>query len=77
MAVLVVSASSAVLLPEAQLSFSGAVEWLLASLGYPVEREGVVLWVGDHQMLIADACSGLNSLYSLFALGLLYADHFP
>lgn len=52
---------------------SSAVEWLLVSLAYPVEREGVVLWVGDHQMLIADACSGLNSLYSLFALGLLYA----
>lgn len=52
---------------------SGAVEWLLASLGYPVEREGVVLWVGDYQMLVADACSGLNSLYSLFALGLLHA----
>jgi exosortase B len=52
---------------------SGAVEWLLVALAYPVEREGVVLWVGDYQMLIADACSGLNSLYSLFALGLLYA----
>lgn len=52
---------------------STAVEWLLVSAAYPVEREGVVLWVGDHQMLIADACSGLNSLYSLFALGLLYA----
>jgi exosortase B len=52
---------------------SGAVEWLLRVLAYPVEREGVVLWVGDHQMLVADACSGLNSLYSLFALGLLYA----
>jgi exosortase B len=52
---------------------SGAVEWLLVALAYPVEREGVVLWVGDYQMLVADACSGLNSLYSLFALGLLYA----
>lgn len=52
---------------------SSAVTWLLQLLSYPVEREGVVLWVGDHQMLVADACSGLNSLYSLFALGLLYA----
>ena len=51
---------------------SGLVEHLLVALGYPVERAGVVLWVGDHQMLVADACSGLNSLYSLFALGLLY-----
>lgn len=52
---------------------SAAVTWLLQLLAYPVEREGVVLWVGDHQMLVADACSGLNSLYSLVALGLLYA----
>ena len=52
---------------------SAAVAGLLNLLSYPVEREGVVLWVGDHQMLVADACSGLNSLYSLLALGLLYA----
>ncbi len=52
---------------------SSAVAWLLQLLGYPVDREGVVLWVGDYQMLVADACSGLNSLYSLVALGLLYA----
>ncbi|MEO7742381.1 MAG: exosortase-associated protein EpsI, B-type [Usitatibacter sp.] len=52
---------------------SSSVEWLLQLLSYPVEREGVVLFVGDHQMLVADACSGLNSLYSLLALGLLYA----
>jgi exosortase B len=51
---------------------SASVEWLLALLAYPVERSGVVLRVGDHEMLVADACSGLNSLYSLFALGLLY-----
>ena len=51
---------------------SALVAPLLGALGYPVERQGVVLWVGDYQMLVADACSGLNSLYSLFALGLLY-----
>ena len=48
------------------------VEAILAILGYPVVRSGVVLQVGPHQMLVADACSGLNSLYSLFALALLY-----
>jgi len=51
---------------------SSLVAPMLAAFGYPVERAGVVLWVGDYQMLVADACSGLNSLYSLFALGLLY-----
>ena len=53
---------------------SRSVEWLLAALGYPVVREGVVLHVGDVEMLVADACSGMNSLYSLFALGLLYTQ---
>jgi exosortase B len=48
------------------------VEQLLQVIGYPVERAGVVLRVGEYEMLVADACSGLNSLYSLFALGLLY-----
>jgi exosortase B len=51
---------------------SAVVEVLLHALGYPVARSGVVLTVGQYQMLVADACSGLNSLYSLFALGLLY-----
>jgi exosortase B len=53
---------------------SMTVELLLAALGYPVERAGVVLDVGGIQMLVADACSGLNSIYSLFALGLLYSQ---
>src|SRR5260221_2254922 len=51
---------------------SAAVAALLQTLGYPIERMGVVLAIGGHQMLVADACSGLNSLYSLFALALLY-----
>jgi exosortase B len=46
---------------------------LLQAAGYPVERAGVVLDMGGHQMLVADACSGLNAIHSLFALGLLYA----
>jgi exosortase B len=51
---------------------SACVESLLRLLGYPVLREGVVLQVENHQMLVADACSGLNSLYALVALALLY-----
>ena len=51
---------------------SVAVEGVLRVGGYPVERSGVVLSLGDYQMLVADACSGLNSIFSLFALGLLY-----
>jgi len=45
---------------------------LLHALGYPVGRSGVVLTVGQYQLLVADACAGLNSMFTLEALGLLY-----
>lgn len=48
------------------------VESMLYGLGYPIARSGVVLNIGQYQLLIADACSGLNSIYSLAALGFLY-----
>jgi exosortase B len=51
---------------------SAIVAGLLSSLGYAVERSGVVLDMGGHQMLVADACSGMNSIVSLTALTLLY-----
>ena len=51
---------------------SAVVAQVLQLMGYPVARSGVVLSVGQHQLLVADACSGLNSLYSLFALAILY-----
>jgi exosortase B len=47
---------------------------LLYSLGYPVARAGVMLSVGQYQLLVADACAGLNSLFTLEALGLLYMN---
>jgi len=51
---------------------SSAAEQSLWSMGYPVARTGVMLMVGPYQLLVADACSGLHSLISLAALGLLY-----
>lgn len=51
---------------------SQVVESVLYSLGYPIARTGVILSIGQYQLLVADACSGLNSIYSLAALGLLY-----
>lgn len=47
---------------------------LLHALGYPVGRAGVVLSVGQYQLLVADACAGLNSMFTLEALGLLYMN---
>jgi len=53
-------------------SVSVVAEQLLYGAGYPVARNGVVLTVGPYELLVADACSGLHSLFSLSALGLLY-----
>jgi exosortase B len=47
---------------------------LLYSLDYPVARQGVMLSVGQYQLLVADACAGLNSMFTLEALGLLYMN---
>lgn len=46
---------------------------LLDALGYPVARSGMIILFGQYQMLIANACSGLHSMLSLSALGMLYA----
>jgi exosortase B len=51
---------------------STIVEQVLYGAGYPIARSGVVLVIGQYQLLVADACSGLHSLYSLSALGALY-----
>lgn len=51
---------------------SEIAEFLLYGVGYPIARSGVTLTIGPYQLLVADACSGLHSLYSLSALGLLY-----
>lgn len=45
---------------------------LLHAAGYPIARDGVVITIGQYQLLVADACSGLNSMFSLSALGLLF-----
>ena len=47
-------------------------EYLLYAVGYPIARNGVVLTIGQYQLLVADACSGLHSMFSLSAMGLLY-----
>lgn len=47
-------------------------EQMLYAAGYPIARNGVVLTIGSYQLLVADACSGLHSMYSLSAMGLLY-----
>jgi exosortase B len=61
----------AILVPLKQ-QVSVAAELIMHGLGFPVARTGVVLTIGPYQLLIADACSGLNSMISLTGVGLVY-----
>jgi exosortase len=45
---------------------------LLYFLGYPIAGAGVTIQVGQYQLLVAAACSGINSLISLSAISLFY-----
>jgi exosortase B len=49
-----------------------AAEQVLYLAGYPISRSGVILQVGQYQLLVADACAGLHTLFTLEALGVLY-----
>jgi exosortase B len=51
---------------------SQIAETLLYHAGYPIARDGVMLTIAQYQLLVADACSGLHSMFSLSALGLLF-----
>lgn len=61
----------AVTLPM-KIAVSYVAESILYWFDYPVARNGVVLFVGQYQLLVADACAGLQTLISLEAMGLLY-----
>lgn len=45
---------------------------LLYAAGYPIAKSGVVLHLGPYQLLVADACSGMRSMFSLAATGAMY-----
>ena len=51
---------------------SQAAGVVLHIAGYPVALDGITLRVGPYNLLMADACSGMNSLISLSAVGLLF-----
>jgi len=51
---------------------SSAADSLLHWAGYPTARNGVMLSIGPYQLLMADACSGLNSIIALMGVCLGY-----
>jgi exosortase B len=57
-----------------KLAVSAVASNLLYGVGYPVARSGVILQVGPYQLLVADACAGLYTLFTLEAMSLLYLN---
>lgn len=57
-----------------KMAVSWATEHLLFAASYPISRSGVVLQIGQYQLLVADACAGLQTLLTLEALGLFYLN---
>lgn len=45
---------------------------ILDFFGYPISQTGVTLYIAQYQLLVEDACAGLNSIISLTAVGLFY-----
>lgn len=60
-----------------KMAVSFATEQLLFAVGYPISRAGVILQIGQYQLLVADACAGLQTLLTLEALGLFYLNLKP
>ncbi|WP_283744055.1 exosortase B [Sideroxydans sp. CL21] len=57
-----------------KIAVSYVTEHILYWAGYPIARSGVILQIGQYQLLVATACAGLQTLLTLEALGLFYLN---
>ncbi|MDR5172646.1 exosortase B [Methylobacillus flagellatus] len=57
-----------------KVAVSYVAEHVLYWFDYPIARSGVIIQIGQYQLLVADACAGMHTLISLEALGLLYLN---
>ena len=55
---------------------SDLVTRVLYAAGYPIAQNGVMIMIGSYQVLVKDACSGMNSIFALSAIGVFYAYAF-
>jgi exosortase B len=57
-----------------KIGVSWVAEAVLHAANYPIARSGVILAIDRYQLLVADACAGLTSMFTLEAMGLLYLN---
>jgi exosortase B len=53
---------------------SAVTVYVLSWAGFQVGRTGVVIYLEQYQLLVADACAGMRTLFMLEALGILYLN---
>lgn len=51
---------------------SDLVTQVLYTFGYPIAQNGVMIMIGPYQLLVKDACAGMNSIFALSAIGIFY-----
>jgi exosortase B len=57
-----------------KLAVSTVTVRILSWAELPVAQNGVVIYLGHYQLLVADACAGIRTLFMLEALGILYLN---
>jgi exosortase len=55
---------------------SDLVSNFLYNLGYPVAQNGAMIMIGSYELMVKDACSGMNSIFALSAIGVFYVHEF-
>src|ERR1700722_16115055 len=55
---------------------SDVVANFLYVLGYPVAQNGVMIMIASYELMVKDACSGMNSIFVLPAIGFFYVHEF-
>lgn len=57
-----------------KIAVSSVTADILSFLDYPVAQSGVILQIGQYKLFVADACAGMNTLFTLEGLGLFYLN---
>jgi exosortase B len=59
-----------------KVMISDLVTRALYAAGFPIAQNGVMIMISAYQLLVKDACSGMNSIFALSAIGVFYAYAF-
>jgi exosortase len=55
-----------------RLAITGAIVTTFQAFGFNIVKDGLTIMVDQYQLAVEEACSGMNSLFSLSAIGLVY-----